>query len=315
MFQFEEFSPVTLEELFSTDKHLQKKYTVYYNNMHTPLFHIKQVGIGSKLISDWIREGLLNESGEKGKWRMFSLVEAIWLNFIEELRIFGVPLENIKELKKFLFSIDPKILRDAGRILQDSKGLGTALNEFSRMLNDALPESDEELMQQMESQQFSLFASVICASLLLRLNLAFCFNEDGAGFVHLGKPLHPIQEQTRNDFFESLSSKSFCVININNLFTKFFDNDRLDTKNDFYFGLMNKKEQDLITKIRSGDYKQIIIKLADGSISQFRLTKKESDNGLMMKIQRLLKRGDFKEIEIISRDGIIVKFNETDVMK
>lgn len=301
-----------MQEFITMDEQIFQKNNEYFKELHKPHFQIKQVGISSKLISDWTNAGLISEAEEKGKWREFSLVEAIWLKFIEELRFFGVSLERIKELRKFLFEIDSIFIRKNIKLLVETEGYGYAINELGKRINDSLPETDEEIIKAFELEQASLFASILFSALLMRLNLAFCFNDDFGVFTHLGQANNLIQEKGRNDFFQALSSKSFAVVNIKNLITKFFDNDKLDAKSDFYFGLMNSKEQNLLTMIRSGEYKQVIIKLENGSITQLRLTKKDSSH-LMMKIQRLLKRGDFKEIEIIARDGKIVKFEEKDI--
>ena len=59
---------------------------------------------------------------------------------------------------------------------------------------------------------------------------------------------------------------------------------------------------------------QVTIKIDNGSIIQMRLTKK-SDDAMIRKISRLLKRGDYKEIELISKDGSVVKCIETDIVK
>jgi hypothetical protein len=54
--------------------------------------------------------------------------------------------------------------------------------------------------------------------------------------------------------------------------------------------------------------------MTDGSITQIRLGKKQDDD-LVRKISRLMKKGDFKEINLIVRDGVTVKFEETDIIK
>ena len=314
MFEINKFPSFKVEELLDVGPEAIENYKAYFMEINKPNFHIKQVGIGSKLINDWTKAGLLNETINKEKWREFSLVEAIWIKFIIELRLFGVSLSKIKEIRDGLFSIDPVIIRDLANTLADKKELGNQVNEFANHIREQLPQDDNELKMGLDSSQFTPFASILLGTILMKINVAYWINEDGIGLINLEFPKNQLHEKNQNEFFQNIISSSGLLINLKSLITKFFDNEKLDSKNDFYFGIMNTHERELIKRIRSGEYKQIIVKLEDGSITQFRSTKKD-DSQLMMKIQRLLKRGDFKEIDIISRDGTVVRYEETDIVK
>ena len=314
MFEIDKFSSFKVEEMIAGGPQATENYKAYVMEINKPNFHIKQVGIGSKLINDWTKAGLLNEAIDKEKWREFSLVEAIWIKFIIELRLFGVAISKIKEITDALFTIDPAFVRELADTLADKKELGNHVNEYGNHIREQLPQDDNELKMGLDSSRFSPFASFLLSVILMKLNLAYWISEDGIGCINLDIPKNPLHEKNQNEFFQNITSNSGLLINLKSLITKFFDNDKLDSKNDFYFGIMNTHERELIKRIRSGEYKQIIVKLEDGSITQFRSTKKD-DSQLMMKIQRLLKRGDFKEIDIISRDGTIVRYEETDIVK
>lgn len=63
-----------------------------------------------RIINHWEKNGLIEvERGEDGKgWRKFSLMDAIWISIIIELRKFGVSIENLKLIKNQLYNNDIK---------------------------------------------------------------------------------------------------------------------------------------------------------------------------------------------------------------
>ena len=78
--------------------------------------------------------------------------------------------------------------------------------------------------------------------------------------------------------------------------------------------LMNKFEKDILAKVRSGDYQQVIVKIDNGEVIQLRL-KKKKDDATENKISRLFKKGDYKEIQLITRDGKVISYDETEIIK
>lgn len=65
--------------------------------------NIKFQTITYRQLNSWEDQGLLNSEREGGKgWRRFSVMDAIWVKIIYELREFGFPLEKIKAAKESL---------------------------------------------------------------------------------------------------------------------------------------------------------------------------------------------------------------------
>lgn len=63
----------------------------------------------SRILNHWEKEGLINDKRPSGKgWRMYSMMDMIWLNIISELRSFGYPLNKIKKVKESLIELFPK---------------------------------------------------------------------------------------------------------------------------------------------------------------------------------------------------------------
>jgi DNA-binding transcriptional MerR regulator len=55
-----------------------------------------------KMLNDWERAGLIDNKREGNEWRRFSIIDAVWLKIIKELRSFGMSLKQIKIAKTSL---------------------------------------------------------------------------------------------------------------------------------------------------------------------------------------------------------------------
>lgn len=58
--------------------------------------------ISYRQINSWEQQGLLNGNREGREWRRFSIMDALWVKIIDELRTFGVSWERIKVAKESL---------------------------------------------------------------------------------------------------------------------------------------------------------------------------------------------------------------------
>ena len=55
-----------------------------------------------KMLNDWEKAGLIDNKREGNEWRRFSIIDAVWLKIIKELRSFGMSLKQIKIAKTSL---------------------------------------------------------------------------------------------------------------------------------------------------------------------------------------------------------------------
>jgi hypothetical protein len=65
---------------------------------------ISQQDVSYRVISHWDTQGLIEceRDSEKG-WRKFNLMETLWLQIIQELRKFGLPITTIGVTKNYFF--------------------------------------------------------------------------------------------------------------------------------------------------------------------------------------------------------------------
>ena len=152
-------------------------------------------------------------------------------------------------------------------------------------------------------------------TLIFDLEVRFCFTKSTGNFIDYSNKLGSVLGLNNLDAYQKVIGKeSFAVINMKSIYQEFFSNDRIKQSDNFYFGIVTQKEKELLEYIRSGEYSSINIKVEEGIIKLTKATKKDGDK-LMQQIGRLLKKGDFKEITFLSRDGRIVRYDEVDIIK
>lgn len=78
-----------------------KAFIEYFREQKHPVKFTQQT---YRTISTWVNYGLIDDPRDSNKgWRKYSLLDLMWVRIIDELRLFGLPLEKIKEVKDWLF--------------------------------------------------------------------------------------------------------------------------------------------------------------------------------------------------------------------
>lgn len=277
--------------------------------IYTPCLHVKEIGITSKQIMDWKKSGLLYQNDHLG-WTQFSIRDGIWLRFIGELRKFGMPYDDIKKIKKS-FLLDISSMVETISILKNNEPNNHVVKIVADLIGKNLSQNDVE-----ENAHLNEFDILIVMLLLFKseVDISFYFDEDHFAFVPSFEPITDTQKNNMGELYKLMSKKSFALINMKNLVSVFFENEKLDHVDNLFLGLMNKFEKEILTKVRSGDYQQVIVKIDNGEVIQLRL-KKKKDDATENKISRLFKKGDYKEIQLITRDGKVISYDETEIIK
>jgi DNA-binding transcriptional MerR regulator len=305
-------------DLAKNPEMFEKTYKSYSEHIHARTLHIKEVGISGKLLNDWVEAGIVNKPEViDNKWRLFSLSEAIWIKFVAELRYFGVTLPQIKIIKEKVCEFNREFINeitDTIKAIPNPKD-NESFSYFKSKAIEMQNLSEDQLRRDYERLGMSQFDFMMIHTLVFDLELVFCSTKTAGSFIdysnRFGKELGlDILEEYR----KTIGQESFAVINMKSIYQEFFSNEKINQSDDFYFGIVTQKEKDILKYIRSGEYSSVSIKVEEGIIKLTKVTKKDVDK-LMNKIGRLLKKGDFKEISFLSRDGRIVRYDEVDIIK
>jgi DNA-binding transcriptional MerR regulator len=70
--------------------------------LNDPTAHLKNQEITARQVNSWDEYGLIGIEREGVEWRKYSIVDAVWLNTIYELRQLGIPVDIIRNVKQAL---------------------------------------------------------------------------------------------------------------------------------------------------------------------------------------------------------------------
>lgn len=313
-----ETKKINLKDFFNSkgqDEEMNDYFIALLDVINEPKFYLKDIGVSGKVMNDWIKYALVDETKEKGTWRKYSLKEAIWIKLIEELRFFGIPLKTIKNIKASFYDFNQELIAESNSYYERNAGkneIYKSINESNKIVQKAL--SDEQSGKLLE--YINPFSTIIAYTLSGSMNLVFIYSNENEGFFNIGDtPLMEEEAAQQKKVFEKIiSTQSFVLINIKSLLAKFFNDEKGSVDVNYYLGLMNSKEKQLIEQIRSSNYSKITITLQEGVIVLTRAQKKDNDD-IIKQLARLMKRGDFVDLEISARDGKIIKVNQTELIK
>jgi hypothetical protein len=94
-------------------------------------FLLRDLGVAPRIFYQWKEFGLLDEGKPERKWVKLDFGQFFWLRIVQDLRKFGVPLEDILRIKK---RYTRNLYSDMESILSDDQR-----NEFFMKIADSLP--------------------------------------------------------------------------------------------------------------------------------------------------------------------------------
>jgi len=267
-----------------------------YNKLIERNFYIGEAEIARKTLNNWQNAGLIPFTHKETGWTQFSLVEYVWLRCINELRSIGLPLERIKKVKEFFFIKDT--------------------DQYRELFLEALKNFKGEIrLETMEELQISPFTMLILEVLVNNHNLCFTIdNEDRIQVIVLGTSVD--DRVKKNETASSqLMDCSFALVNLRKIVQSFFSSEKIRHDNDYLLAFLNKKEKAIVEKIRDGGIKEIKISFSNNKPVLLKLTKDIKPDEAINKVSRILKKGEFLDISVKTRDGKLVNYEQTDLIK
>ena len=301
-----------LVKLLSSDRSGLKDV---YNKLIERNFYIGEAEIPRKTLNGWQNAGLIPFTHKETGWTQFSLVEYVWLRCINELRIIGLSLEKIKKIKEFFFRHDleeyKELFLEALRTFTgDVQDKENVIEVFKRK---DIPE--KIWIEAMEELQISPFTMLILEVLVNNHNLCFTIDiEDRIQVIVLGKVVD--DRVKKNEAATSqLTDCSFALVNLKKIVQGFFSSEKIGHDNDYLLAFLNKKEKAIVEKIREGGVKEIKISFSNNKPVLLKLTKDVKPDEAINKVSRILKKGEFSDISLKTRDGKLLNYEQTDLFR
>jgi len=286
-----------------------------YNKLIERNFYIGEAEIQRKTLNGWQNAGLIPFTHKETGWTQFSLVEYVWLRCINELRGIGLPLERIKKIKEFFFIKDTEQYREL--FLEALKNFKGEIQDKEKVI-EVFKRKDipaKIWLEVMEELQISPFTLLILEVLVNNHNLCFTIdNEDRIQVIVLGTAVDDRVKKNETASSE-LTDCSFALVNLRKIVQGFFSSEKIRHDNDYLLAFLNKNEKAIVEKIREGGVKEIKISFNDNKPVLLKLTKDVNPDEAINKISRILKRGEFSDISIKTRDGKLLNYEKTDLIK
>jgi DNA-binding transcriptional MerR regulator len=300
-------------------KEFVKLVDEYYDKFYSGQFIARETGVSRRDLSVWNKEGLLlnrNDEEDDG-WKKYSMIECFWLNIVWKLKKFGVSNTQIIEYKEILFDNSAKAYKDNIKEIERVSNFSSAVQHQISSIIQTLNNTEDDFIEDTLKDYNGSFGIILMFVSLFYLNYSLFILENGdIAVINVGEPTSEISEKNITSVVTKMCQQSFISINLKQIIGNFLQNEKLQKDTEFYFGILNHGEQKLITEIRSKKLKQVTVKIKDGSISHIRLTKNDKQNEVIIKqLSRLLKKGDYKKIELVAVDGKIAHFDEEDIIK
>ena len=286
-----------------------------YNKLIERNFYIGEAEIARKTLNNWQNAGLIPFTHKETGWTQFSLVEYVWLRCINELRSIGLPLERIKKVKEFFFIKDTDQYREL--FLEALKNFKGEIQDKEKVI-EIFKRKDipgKIWLETMEELQISPFTMLILEVLVNNHNLCFTIdNEDRIQVIVLGTSVD--DRVKKNETASSqLMDCSFALVNLRKIVQSFFSSEKIRHDNDYLLAFLNKKEKAIVEKIRDGGIKEIKISFSNNKPVLLKLTKDIKPDEAINKVSRILKKGEFLDISVKTRDGKLVNYEQTDLIK
>jgi len=243
-------------------------------NLNTKKIPLKDSGIPARVFNYWKKRGMCgsNErSGGKRKWEILSFIEFIWLKSIEEMRIFGVHFERIKEAKDFLLSdIDREVLREEFRNQMEQKKPTPFKEQISEMIqeinsSDLSKEEKEKIISSLQNidllmdeaakkLNLNFFGMCLISSILHRQEFGLIIKKD-----KVTPFLYEMLKSDKENKLKEFLFESHVYISITKLYFQFL-NDETKLKYASTYSLLNENENQILSFLKQEDFREINIK-------------------------------------------------------
>lgn len=312
---FYDLQKMNLKKLLRLVKEDAEGLNNYFELFTTRKFYIGDTGINRKTLKDWEGNDLLPFQYDNEGWRKFSFQEWVWLECIFELRLMGVSIEKIKEIKIELFdnTIDEfyQSLKDSLPTFKESYGTPDKMDfrDFEK------EKPSGEFKEMVTKYQISPFLMVLISIIIENKNICIVYsNSKYFSFLVLGNYGQKIQ-QLNNEVLQELSNDSFMLLNLRKIVNRLFQKPNLKHNDNFVIDFLSEKEKQILDEIRTTNASEITIKFKEGLPTHIKVHRNQISKEILNKIARLLKTGSYKDISWKERNGKLIHYSEAILKK
>ena len=313
---FQEFD-ISFDFLMNLLKNSPESLDIYISKYTERRFYIGDTDISRKTFNIWKKTGLLPYKLNNTGWQKISFVENCWLSCIRELGDLGVSLKKTQEIKNVLFNPDVKVLKEI--FIWSLENYDGEIKEREKLLAIyKSPEATDEIVKEVfETFQVSIFFIIVLATLIGNQNIYLLYTKSGTlKLINFGVVPEPNYDRQNREEMESLFKESFIGVSFRKIVTEIFRKEDMRHNDGFIVDFLTPRERKIVDHIRERNAKEITIRFNDTTEpAHLRVTRNRISDETINKLARYLKKGNYQTIEFITRNGELIKYEETDIIK
>ena len=302
------------QDLNDRVKGTSKRIDEVFDAYSTRRFYVGDVDIQRKTLNSWKNLQLLPYKLEDDGWQKLSFVECCWLLTIRELSQLGVSLKKILLIKKALFPSETEKLMEVFKMgLEmadiDAKAKKEILAAYEH------PEAIRYFKILMKEKQYSFFYLFIQGVINEDKTIYLVYDKLNNLQIFFLDKLQDVKAYEENlDTIKNVFQESFVGINLRSIAFDFLLKEK---KRHRYLILefLNEAERKILELIRGEKLKEITISYKNNKPATIYITRNEPTDEVINKVAGYLKKGSFKQVEFKTRDGQLIQYDETDVLK
>jgi DNA-binding transcriptional MerR regulator len=277
-------------------------------------FTLDAIGITSKNIFDWSKQGLLLDPVKPKARRKYSIIEFIWLKLVVGLREFGLSLEAIRSVRITLLEVIPvmdvvdwymdKENEESLKEMIGEKELLELQNGMEKMKSE-IPEEEIRAYTNPDNFPEMKYISTLLSFLVVE---AVWNKRDFHLFISSnGDCLAGDSQKSSVPFAEEMEffNKPYINYPLRLLIGEFLKQDALISKEDvIHYRLLSKKELEILELLKSDNLVSLTVRLDKNQ--QIKLIETEENilvENVNGRITDFLMRNNYQEILCKSQDG------------
>ncbi|MBH70406.1 MAG: hypothetical protein CMP69_04120 [Flavobacteriales bacterium] len=281
------------------------------HKLNERVFSKTEIDVVYSDFTNWERNGLLDviNNHQKGSHKKLSYVDYVWVSIVKQLRGFGFSYDEIKSVKKTLFSNmfeDKELVKEfLSKKEYISKKSGMKINDLNKL-------DVNEINFQFIMIEFLMINIMGFAE----RTVIQCFKDNPEVVIPLSKNLiQDYQEVNVTDLFNRFIHKSHVCISLTDIMQNFIDQGEVAFESG-YPSVLSKHEHNILKAIRHNyqDLKSINIRFKESKAQmlEIKMMKKVQ---VESRILELIKNGEYSTIEIKTVDGNISHYEKTEKIK
>lgn len=288
---------------------IEKKYLDIFPNLEKsltePRFTISDLNINPRDATYWDKKDILPKLKTKSTTRRkYTLVQAIWIKIIQQLREFDISLKQIKKIKESILGQEVN-MRDLWeneevRSVVEKLALqsGKTSEELHKLMNDI------QTQEEMEKEHINYFEMAILSTMINRRDVSYLIFKDAECLIYSFDKHNRFVKEIEG--FNSLIKQPHISISISKAYSQLITE---WSEEDWFkdISIVTSEEQKIIDLLRDEKTAELKIYKKGNQLDRVIQVSKENKIALEDFADYIVKNG-YQTVKISTRQGKVVSF-------